>query len=694
MDTKTPPAVKAPLKTQSNVKETAGTETEDRLQLLKSRLTIAKAWCKKPHKAWREWINEYNIEDFGDTEEIRDKVRIGYVFRKVESELPAIFDDQPDLFIKGRHPNTKDIEPLIEGTYDYLWDIQRLEEVIEDSATFFELIGMGFVISPWVTKTKKVAQMIQEPIIDETTGQPVVDPTTGQPAMHQVQQYLDVPIIDNPMAESQDPFKIFFSPETKFGPVMSSKNCPGYFIERVTTREEIKSRFNKDVDAGESLDLKDSDTEDEIDDEIEKHGDVVKDDLKRVTYYEYYGVLTEEAAKGIKDEDGQTVEWTYDQEYHTFFTKNEELKAEACPYESYPLFIMGNYGLANKFWKVGSAKYLIPLVQEYEMYRSQILEHTRKMSNPKTMVPTEADMDEKAFRDPRTGVIVKFANGVAPSYLSPAPLGREVEVGTNIVKSDLEQTSGQSNLGGGSNESTVKTPRGIQAFSEAADKNVRRKRKKIARVLRELIIFQFQQIAKYWKPEDNHTLAIMDGQGSQNVQVTQEVLQVLDGVNQMYNIDIEIESLSINKVQMRQDALNLWDLANQAPDIFNRSEVAKWMLQSGFSMKDGDRFLLTEEQRAAMMKPQPEQPKVNVSIKADATTPPGAALLENEGLLQQGQGQQTVIDNQVMNQVVGDNQQNQQMDQMQLQGDQKQAQAFTQAAFKGGNNEPAPQPKL
>jgi hypothetical protein len=62
-----------------------------------------------------------------------------------------------------------------------------------------------------------------------------------------------------------------------------------------------------------------------------------------------------------------------------------------------------------------------------------------------------------------------------------------------------------------------------------------------------------------------------------------------------------------------------------------------------------------------MAKPQPEQPKVNVSIKADAATPPGAALLTQEGLLPPEIAQQAVIDNQVMNQVVGDNQNQQQM---------------------------------
>ena len=100
----------------------------DRLALLKTRLSIAKAWAKKPQKAWKEYISEYNVDDFGATDEIRDKVRIGYIFRKVESDLPAIFDDQLDLFIKGRKARTKDIEPLIEGLYDYLWDSQHLDE--------------------------------------------------------------------------------------------------------------------------------------------------------------------------------------------------------------------------------------------------------------------------------------------------------------------------------------------------------------------------------------------------------------------------------------------------------------------------------------------------------------------------------------------------------------------------------------
>ena len=38
------------------------------------------------------WAAEYNIDDWSDTQEIRDKVRVGYLFRKTESELPAVFE--------------------------------------------------------------------------------------------------------------------------------------------------------------------------------------------------------------------------------------------------------------------------------------------------------------------------------------------------------------------------------------------------------------------------------------------------------------------------------------------------------------------------------------------------------------------------------------------------------------------------
>lgn len=565
-------------------------EDTDLISLLKSRLKVAKEWCKGPHESWKTWIDEYNIEDFKDTEEVRDKVRIGYIFRKIEAEQPSIFDDQPDLFITGRHPNTKEIEPLIEGAYDFLWDSENLEEKIEDLGVYSGLLGMAFMNSPWVTKTKTVKEMVEQPVQDEM-GQPMIDPMTGQPMTQPVEQAYEVTILDQPMAGVCDPFKVFFSPETKFGPIMDHEHCPYYFIEHVMTVDEVESRFGKKVDSTETLKTNDTLT----DAALESDSAVVKDDLKRVTCYEYYGSLPKENAKGIKG----SSDWKYDKEYHIWLTNNEELKGEECPYDSKPLFILGNYGLANKFWKFGEAKHLVPLVQEYQMYRSQILQHTRKMANPKPLLPDTAQVDEAAFTDPRVGRVVKFSGQVAPSYLQPAALGSEVGIGVDIVKADLEKQSPQFDLAGGTGESTVKSPRGIQVYSEAADKQVRRKRKRIARLIKHLISFQFTQLGQNWKPDDAHTLSVMGESDTQNVQVTTEVLEVISGVNQMYHLDIEIESLSINRVQMKRDALDLWDTVKDRPDIFNLLEIAKDLLQNGYGKKDADRYLIPMTQIVA-----------------------------------------------------------------------------------------------
>ena len=573
---------------------------EERLSLLKSRLKIAKTFCKKVHNAWKSYIREYNIEDVDDTGEIRDKVRIGYIFRKTESEIPAIFDDQPDLFIKGRSLKVKQIEPLIDGAYDFLWDTQNLEEKIEDVGVYFELLGMGFIKSPWVTKTKKVQETVQSPVIDPLTQQPALDPVTQQPLTQPMIQVYDVPVIDQPMASVPNPFKLYFSPETVFGPRLDYEHCPYYFEEIVMTKEAVKAKFGKDVEANESLKIDD----DETDTEAEKDAstsEIVKDDMKRVTVYEYYGCLPEDMAKDVVDAQGNKVEWSYDKDYHLYLTKNEELLIEESEDDYKNLFPVGNYGLANKFFKFGDAKHLRPLVQELEMYRSHILQHTRKMANPKPLVPTTANVDEDAFRDPRVGRMVKYQGQQKPEYLSPAPLGQEVSVGVEMVRTDLEKTAGTFDLANGGNQSTVKTPRGIQVYSEAADKNVRRKRKKIARLIRELIIFQFKQIAKNWKPEDAKTIDVLTDGDEQPIQVTQEVLDVLGTPQILQKLNIEVESLSVNRSQMKQDALDLWDTVKDRPDIFNIRESAKDLLQNGFGKKDADRYLLSEQQQQQMI---------------------------------------------------------------------------------------------
>lgn len=594
---------------------------DERLQLLKSRLVVAKKWSKKPHEAWRTWIAEYEIDNFDDTSEVRDKVRIGYIFRKTETEIPSIFDDQPDLFIKGKTNDFKDVEDIYNSAYDYLWNKQNLEEKIEDAGVYFELLGMGFISSPWLTKTKKVQEMVQQPMMDEA-GMPVLD-EMGQPIMQDVPTEYEVPTYDMPDATVEDPFKLYFSPETRFNYTMNSENCPYYFKEQTWVKEKVKAIFGKDVDAGDKLYTNESDVDIEITSEMEKSPDV-KDDLKRVAVYEYYGTLPEAMAKDLG-------EWSYDKEYHIYFTKNEELQAEECPYSRYPLHIVGNYGLANKFWKFGDAKHLMPLVQELQIYRTQILQHTRKMANPKPLIEMNSEVDEQTFNDPRVGKPVKYA-GTAPTYLSPANLGSEVATGVEMVRTDLEKTGPSFDLAGGGGQSEIRSPRGIATYSEAADKGSRRKRKKIARLIRQLIIFQFEQLGLNWKPEDGKTLEI----GGNVEPVTPEILQVLSDLELLQKVDVEVESLSVNRVQMREDARELWDIAVSAPNIYNIQEIARDLLQNGYNKRDADRYLISMDQQgqqavqAFIEQIAQSNPELAAQIQSIAQQPNAAQLQEGQ----------------------------------------------------------------
>jgi galactitol-specific phosphotransferase system IIB component len=251
------------------------------------------------------------------------------------------------------------------------------------------------------------------------------------------------------------------------------------------------------------------------------------------------------------------------------------------------------------------------------------------------------------YGSPDRQVTVRYRT--PPTYLQPAVLGKEVMEGIEMVRTDLEKTSDQFDLNSGGSESQVRSPAGIKTFSAAADKNVERKRKKVARFIKELIIFQFKQVATFWKPEDGKTIAVLDNNQNSGMQVNAEVLQVIGGVGQLYNLDIEVESMSVNKSQQKQDALDLFTLAVQHPDVFQIPVFAKNLLENGYGYKDADRYLLTEEQRAQMASGQKPQLGENVSIRVDAATPVGAQLLEEAGLLPQGSAQALSAASQVQN---------------------------------------------
>lgn len=541
---------------------------DDLLQLLLGRLRLAKAFCKDTHDNWKKHLKDYKIETvveaIKNSEQIRSALQIPYIFTTVESELPSIFDKMPELIITGKGKRDKELGQISNSIYDYLKEKLALEEKIEDDAIYYSLIGFAVERIKWETKTKKVKESEVVNITDESGN--VVE-------NQEVLNEYNSPVKDDPDTDTVNPFKMYFSPESKF--TVEGDKIPYLFEETSLTPDEVKEYYDKEIESDSSLDLSDYEVKEE-----DFKGEA-KDDLKRVKVFKYYGTIPQKLAP-------EKSKWSCEKVYHIDFYSKEILKKEENPYKSKPYRFLGNYGIPLDFFKFGEARVLRLLEQELSLRRSQMVDYADRFANPKTIVPTTTTFDEKAWKDPSISTIARYDGQQPPAYVIPPEIPAVVIQAERTAREDLQMVSRTLEITRGGNQSIVKTATGQSIFAEAAEKKYRRSRKKIGRFIKSIVRFLLE-LALINYPEEKVFL-ITDQEGNDQEIDMATVKEKMAGYGSIFDIDILPETVTSNKDVLRAQAIDLYDRTKDDL-LINRQEIIKDMLTIGFDRKDTEKYI-------------------------------------------------------------------------------------------------------
>ena len=543
------------------------------IELLNSRLKLAKKHSKKWVDEVKKWIKSYEIDGLDDIqgEDLHNKLQIPYIFSTVESAQPSMFNSFPQLIIKGRGKDDQEFGDFVSNTWEYIYDKTSFEEKIENAGTMFLITGIGQAGTGWVVETEKVEEQEEKALVDPTTGQPMLDPESGEPMTEMVTNTYEVPVKDMPVIEFKDYRKIFYSPESEFVIDDIDGKIPYIFEEIKMSPEDIKEKYGVSVDDKTYMDLKEISSDLDVDDK-----DIVKDDIKRTSVYVYQGILPK---KHADDED-----WKPGRTYVLTFACGKILEGPKR-IQKKTIFQVGNYGVPTKFFKFGEPKILKDLEEDISLGRSTLIDYRDKFAN-KVAIPSETEVDEKALKSPKKFAIVRYGGNNPPSYMTPPPIPETVIMGIDQSKADIAMTSAQLDVGRGGDSSTVDTATGQKIFQQAQSERIERKRRKIAKFIQAIARSLLLDCANKW---DIETFAKIHDKDPNDETLIQYV-ERLKGIGDFFDIEIEPESVVDNKATQGAQAIAMYREMKDDP-LVNREELIREAIKTGFQRKNVDRFL-------------------------------------------------------------------------------------------------------
>lgn len=539
------------------------------LDLIKSRHKLAEEFTKDFKDQVKQNLKDYKAEDgwlnsFADDNKLyvnvtkRYEVIIPMIFTQTEGMLASMFDRLPDLIITQGGAEDEQKQLKVKASYEYLKDKANLEEFMNTAAWWYILTGFLSAHAGYVKKAKEV------PLTDEM-DQPILD-KMGEPVMMTV--FED----DDPEIFVDDPMFTNFSPESKYS--VGADEVPYYTREKVMEVEEIYRVYGVIVEP---------DTTIRDFNKNKKKSPIVETDLERSKVIMYYGKLHQDAEEDLLE---KGIEYDPDGWYYVVATRSKILHIEQTPENLRTCRLLKWYGVPTDFFGFGLGKLLRPFQKEKSLRRTQQARYGDVAAFPKLLVPMGTDIDEMAASDPREIPVILY-DGDQPSYLSPPDLSRVLEIAEQKADQDAQQASGMLDLSQGQQESsTVDTATGQAIFAEAAEKRVRFAKRKFMIFYRECVILLLKLAQLYWDEEKVVSLTDDNG-GEMQVAIGPGDLSDVDFDK---DIDIDPDSVTVNKDVIRAQAIELYDRVKDDP-LINRQEVFKDMMRIGFDKKDPDKYM-------------------------------------------------------------------------------------------------------
>jgi hypothetical protein len=570
----------------------------EQISKYRSHLAASKKWRKDEgyDATWRRLVDIYKGKHY-DHYSDEDRMLINISFSTINVIAPAVAVNYPKITVNAQRPDNAANAVIAEAVVNYWWRYRDIRTEFRRAVKDLLIVGHGWV--------KTGYRFVEESVINEDGDDN--DPMEGgEPTPN------SVILQDSPFAERVSPFDVFVDSDATS---MTDIKWIAQRIRRPINDVKSDKRYNKA--ARDSVEVM----------AVSRYTD---DPSQRKVYDKNYGYAEIWEFYDIKN---RTM---------CVFTEGGEhflVKPMSMPYAfGHPFVMLRNYDVPDMFYPIGDLEQIEPLQRELNETRSQMMNHRKRFSRKYLYKESAFDQfGRNALESDEDNVMVPVVSDEAlssviapmPAVISPPEFYNQSE----LISRDIERITGLPEFMTGGLPEIRRTATEVSAIQDAANARTADKLAIVEMAISEVGRRMLLLAQQYMTGEQ---VARLMGKDGEPIWITYD-REYLEG-----NFDFEVVGGSTqpnNEAVRRQMALQMVDA--MAPfagaGIVNMQELAGYVLQQGFNVKNPEKFLSMPEQPMATPAgaPAPEQlpagPEGGMPAPQGGIPPEMLAMLQNAG---------------------------------------------------------------
>tara|TARA_Y100000817_G_scaffold264461_1_gene219885 strand:- start:1152 stop:3044 length:1893 start_codon:yes stop_codon:yes gene_type:complete len=538
---------------------------------------------------WRRMVDLYRGKHWPNTTiSNEDLIAVNLAFSTVNVIAPAVSVNHPKIVVTPNQPEDEDRAAFVEAVVNHLWRHHDFRKPFRRSVKDFLIFGHGWLKVGWnfVEQERTLSDTERDELFIDAVGEtdlfamenPVMagDLPTDEQMAASIPDTAMMVVEDQPFIERVSPYDIYIDPEA------TCLEDAQWICQRIVRPLEeakkdkrYKASARKNLGADSVLNPMFTPTDREQQDQY------LQDIVDRTVIFEFYDIVNNKMS--------------------VLAQNGEEFLVDPIPMPyayGQPFVMLRNYDVPDYFYPMGDLEAIESLQEELDKTRSQLVNARKRYARkylfhersfgPEGREALEADEDGRLV--PVVDENKSLNEVVIP--MPQTPLSPEIYNYSAIIEQDINTVSGVSEYARGSMPEIRRTATEASIIADAQNARAADKLAIIEIGIGHLARRVIQLMQQFMTGEQ---MAQVADRGGENLFVPFE----RDDIIGEYDFSVEGGSTQpMNETIRKQQAVSLMNaVAPLVGVVIDPAALAKYVLQTGFGVKNPDKFLIQPGQQ-------------------------------------------------------------------------------------------------
>ena len=555
------------------------------------KITAAARWRDEMgyDQLWRRMVDLYRGKHWPNTTiSNEDLIAVNLAFSTVNVIAPAVSVNHPKIVVTPNQPEDEDRAAFVEAVVNHLWRHHDFRKPFRRSVKDFLIFGHGWLKVGWnfVEQERTLSDMERDEMFVDAVGEtdmfamenPVMagDLPTDEQMAASIPETAMMVVEDQPFIERVSPYDIYIDPEAT---CLEDAQwiCQRIIrpLEEAKKDKRYKASARKNLGADSVLNPMFTPSDREQQDQY------LQDIVDRTVIFEFYDIVNNKMS--------------------VLAQNGEEFLVDPIPMPyayGQPFVMLRNYDVPDYFYPMGDLEAIESLQEELDKTRSQLVNARKRYARkylfhersfgPEGREALEADEDGRLV--PVVDENKSLNEVVIP--MPQTPLSPEIYNYSAIIEQDINTVSGVSEYARGSMPEIRRTATEASIIADAQNARAADKLAIIEIGIGHLARRVIQLMQQFMTGEQ---MAQVADRGGENLFVPFE----RDDIIGEYDFSVEGGSTQpMNETIRKQQAVSLMNaVAPLVGVVIDPAALAKYVLQTGFGVKNPDKFLIQQGQQ-------------------------------------------------------------------------------------------------